>query len=164
VVVRASPSGLSRRGLLVLALGPVEAVLGACGRGRGGSTRELPVQLGRAPVPTSTPYPTALAVPTPDCPIPPAQVVSFALEGSANADSRTIAGQVKADCYLPVDVTVSVRWLDGADRVSSPRAFAILRRVQPGETRAFREVAPGGRGATRAEVTAGVDASRTRRR
>jgi hypothetical protein len=164
VVVRASPGGLSRRGLLSLGLAPLGAILGACGRGGGGSVRELPVQLGRAPVPTNTPHPTALPVPTPDCPVPAAQVVSYSLEGTANADARTIAGQIKTGCHLPVDVTLSVRWLDGVDRLDAPRAFAIVRRVQPGETRSFREVAPGGRGATRAELTAGVDVSRTRRR
>jgi hypothetical protein len=162
--VRESLSGLGRRGLLALGLVPIGAALGACSRGRGGNLREVPVQLGRAPVPTNTPNPTPLPSPTPDCPVPPAQVVSYSLEGSANADSRTIAGQIRTGCQLPVDVTISVKWLDGANRVEAPRAFATIRRVQPGETRLFREVAPGGRGATRAELSAEVDAGRTRRR
>jgi hypothetical protein len=161
-VVRASRSGLSRRGLLSLGLVPVGAAVGGCGRGGGGSLRELPVQLGRGPAPTSTPHATAEPVATPDCPVPPVQVVSYSLEGTANANSRTIVGQIKTGCYLPVDVTVSVKWLDGSDSLAAPRAFAILRRMQPGETRSFREVAPGGRGATRAELTAGVTRTRGR--
>jgi hypothetical protein len=156
-------SALDRRGLLRLGLASAGLALAGCGRGRGG-TRELPVQLGRPPPPTPTPRPTPQPAPTPDCTAPAAEVLSYNLEGSASADSRTIAGQIKTACQAPVDVTVSVRWLDGPDRLEGPRAFAILRRVQPGETRPFREVAPGGRGATRAEVSANVDPTRLRRR
>jgi hypothetical protein len=44
--------------------------------------------------------------------------------------------------------------LDGPDRQDGPRAFATLRRVQPGEVRPFSEVVSGGRGATKPELSA----------
>jgi hypothetical protein len=162
--LRGSLSVLTRRRLLAAGLAVLGPALGACGRGKGGNLRELPVQLGRAAPPTHTPFPTPQPTPTPDCAVPPAEIVSYSLEGTPNADSRTIVGQIKTGCQLTVDVTILVRWLDGVDRLEAPRAFATIRRVQPGETRPFREVAPGGRGATRAELSAEVDISPTRRR
>jgi hypothetical protein len=162
--VPADASPIRRRRLLALGSAALLLLAVGCGRGKSGNLREMPVQLGRAPPPTNTPFPTPRPSPTPDCPVPPAEIISYTLEGPANADSRTIAGQLKTGCQLPVDVTLAVRWLDGSEKLDSPRAFATIRRVQPGETRVFREVAPGGRGATRAELSAEVDISRVRRR
>lgn len=126
--------------------------------------RELPIQLGARPRATWTPLPTAAPTAEPDCDEPPVSVIAFALQGSATAPSRTISGQVKTTCTVQTDVTLFVKWLDGSDRGESPMAFATLRRVQPGEVRAFSETAAGGRGGTRAQITGEVDVTRFGRR
>jgi hypothetical protein len=151
----------ARRRAIGLAL--LAALVAACSGGPRGRVQELPVQLGREPPPTATPRPLPQPTPTPDCTDPPVQIVGYTLEGPASADSRTIVGQLKTTCQAPVDVTLSARWLDGSGAVRAARAFVTLRRVQPGEVRPFREVAHGGRGATRVELSADVQRSRIRR-
>lgn len=135
-----------------LCLALVGAPLVGCGRTDPRSKlRELPVQLNRPPPSTPTPAPTPLPTPTPTCASPAAQLLTYALDNPPTAASRLISGGVKTSCQTAVDVTVSVRWLDGADRGGEYYAFVTLRRVAPGETRVFKELAPGGTGATQAD-------------
>jgi hypothetical protein len=91
-------------------------------------------------------------------------MVSYGLDDARNVSARMITGQVRSNCAVIVDVTVGVRWADGAYRGGDPVRFVTLRRVQPNEVRAFSAQAIGGLGATRAEFTFEVDESVSGRR
>ena len=93
---------LTRRRLCAAGLVALGATVGACGGGKRAPLQELPVQIGHGLAPTRVPAPTPQPTPTPDCTEPPVQVVSYALEGPANASSRTIAGQIKTSCQSPI--------------------------------------------------------------
>jgi hypothetical protein len=79
-------------------------------------------------------------------------ITSFTRERGGADDVHRIRGAVIANCEETVDVTVSVRWVDGADRGDAWRAFVTLTRVLPREPRDFNEVVVGGRGATRVDL------------
>ena len=128
--------------------------LAACSNSGKAPLRQLPVQLGRAAPPTPTPFPTATLVPPPACATPAVDVLQWVEEKGPSPDAHVMVGQVKSNCTVEVDVTLAVQWLDGPERTDGPRAFATLRRVQPGETRSFNEVAAGGKGSSRAELSA----------
>jgi hypothetical protein len=132
-------------------------MLGLAGCGGGSSRaplRQLPVQLGRAAPATPTPPPTATPIAPPPCSTPVAEFSNVRLERGPSPETHLITGQVKSGCSVAVDLTLGARWLDGADRQDGARAFATLRRLQPGESRPFSEVVSGGRGATRPELSA----------
>lgn len=85
-------------------------------------------------------------------------------EAGTSPDSLVVTGGAKSGCSVPVDITLSLRWLDGPERQTGERAFAVLARVQPGETRPFSEVVSGGRGGTRVVVSGDAAAAPARRR
>ena len=148
-------------GALLLA---VALSVAACSSNSRVPLKQLPVQLGRAPPATPTPPPTATAVPPPQCNKPATQVSGLKQDKGPGPDTQVLAGEVKSNCAVAVDVTLYLRWLDGPESQAGPRAFAVLQRVQPGEVRQFSEEVVAARGATRADVSADVQTAAGRRR
>ncbi len=122
------------------------------------------MQLGHAPPPSPTPFPTATPIPPPSCATPAVDVLQWAEEKGTSPETHLLVGQVRSNCSVVVDVTLMIQWLDGPERTDGPRAFATLRRVQPGETRPFSELVAGGKGATKAQLTADAGNSLVGRR